>query len=177
MNGCIGLKDLPARLSIAGWTARTRRGRFAPHANGSTVTERRPDLGAFSQLLGYRILEWGPGRCRLEADITPTLLNRSGIVHGGVLAAIIDSAGGHAGTWCAVEGNVRRCVTVSLTVSYAGQARSGKLIADGRVRGGGRSIYFASTEIRDGRGALLAFGDATYKYRRGSDRPEGVPAE
>src|SRR3546814_11470031 len=71
---------------------------------------------------------------------------------------MIDSAGGHAGTWCAVEGNVRHCVTVSLNVSYAGQARGGMLIADSHVRGGGRSIYFASTEIRDERGTLLAFG-------------------
>ena len=139
------------------------------------MTEHRLDLGPFSQLLGYRIVEWGPKRCRLEAEITPVFLNRSGVVHGGVLATMIDSAGGHAGTWCAVESNVRRCVTVSLNVSYAGQARGGMLIADSHVRGGGRSIYFASTEIRDDRGTLLAFGDATYKYRRGSERPEGVP--
>src|SRR3546814_11421435 len=96
VEGTTGLKNLPTRLSIAGRTGCARPGRFAPHRTARiAMTEHRPDLGPFSPLLGYRVVEWGPKRRRPEAEITPGSLDRSGTGRGGGPATFISSSGGH----------------------------------------------------------------------------------
>lgn len=134
-----------------------------------------PDIGAFAASLGIDVAEWRDGFARLTMPVQPWHLNRSGVLHGGIVAALIDTACGYAGTWCATPGHVRWAVTLSLTTQFTGQARDGTLTAIGRRRGGGRRIFFASAEVLDGTGAVIGFGDATLRYRSGSDDPAGVP--
>ena len=62
---------------------------------------------AFRDLVGYRLIEWGDGYAKLELTLDARHMNRSGVAHGGVLTTLMDAVGGYAGTWCAVEGNVR----------------------------------------------------------------------
>ena len=133
------------------------------------------DIGAFGQMLGFRIVEWRDGHVRIEMDIRPEHLNRSGVLHGGIISALLDSACGYVGTWCTKEGNVRRVVTVSLTTNFTGQAKGGTITTIGRKRGGGRKIFFASAEVLDGNGQVLGFGDGVLRYRSGSEDPEGIP--
>jgi uncharacterized protein (TIGR00369 family) len=134
-----------------------------------------PDIGAFGQMLGFRVTEWRDGFVRMEMDVRPEHLNRSGVLHGGIVSALLDTACGYAGTWCTKKGNVRWAVTVSLTTQFTGQTRGGILTTIGRKRGGGRKIYFASAEVLDETGQLLGFGDSVQRYRGGSEDPEGVP--
>jgi uncharacterized protein (TIGR00369 family) len=134
-----------------------------------------PDIGAFGQMLGFRVTERRDGFVRMEMDVRPEHLNRSGVLHGGIVSALLDTACGYAGTWCTKKGNVRWAVTVSLTTQFTGQTRGGILTTIGRKRGGGRKIYFASAEVLDETGQLLGFGDSVQRYRGGSEDPEGVP--
>ena len=134
-----------------------------------------PDIGAFGRMLGFRITEWRDGLVRMEMDVRPEHLNRSGVLHGGIISALLDTACGYAGTWCAKKGNVRWAVTVSLTTHFTGQARGGTLTTVGRKRGGGRKIFFASAEVLDENGQVLGFGDSVQRYRSGSEDPEGIP--
>lgn len=131
----------------------------------------------FRDLVGYRLVEWTGGLARLEIDLDERHMNRSGVVHGGVLTTMMDAAGGYAGTWCSVEANVRRCVTVSLTSHFLAPAEGGRLTATARLRGGGRRIFVSSIEVTDTLGSLIAIGDGTYRLRRGSEAPEGAPRE
>jgi len=134
-----------------------------------------PDIGAFGQMLGFRVTEWRDGYVRMEMDVRPEHLNRSGVLHGGIISALLDTACGYAGTWCTKKGHVRWAVTVSLTTHFTGQARGGTLTTVGRKRGGGRKIFFASAEVLDENGQVLGFGDSVQRYRSGSEDPEGVP--
>jgi uncharacterized protein (TIGR00369 family) len=129
----------------------------------------------FQRTLQYRLAEWRPDEAVLTLDIKPFHLNRAGVVHGGVLATLLDTVGGFAGTYCTVPGNVRRGVTLSLTSTFLSQASSGTLRAVGRRRGGGRKIFMVTAEIFDGDGNLVALGEGTYRYRAGSEDPEGSP--
>ena len=129
----------------------------------------------FHSLLGVTILEWREGFARVALDITPRLLNRSDILHGGVLLALLDEVGALAGVWCSVTGNRRYAVTVDLSGHFTGQAKSGRLSATGEIVSHGRSLFFIRSEIRDAADQLISYGTSTHKWRRGSEAVEGVP--
>lgn len=119
----------------------------------------------FRTLLGYRLAEWRDGFAIIEIDIDNRHLNRSGVVHGGVYATLIDAAGGYAGCFSGMPGPARRAFTLSLNTNFIGTTRSGILRAIARKTGGGARIFFASIEVVDQVGAVLATGEGTYRLR------------
>jgi uncharacterized protein (TIGR00369 family) len=129
----------------------------------------------FRQLVGYRVLEWHDGEATITLTIGPRHLNRSGVLHGGVIATLIDAAGGYAGCFCPHEGRVRRSVTVSLNTQFLAQAKTGVLTARAQVRGGGKRLFVSTVEVHDGAGTLVGLGEGVYRYKTGSENPEGVP--
>jgi uncharacterized protein (TIGR00369 family) len=68
-------------------------------------------------------------------------------------------------------GETRAAVTLSLTTQFLAPAASGRLTATGRKVGGGRGVFFATAEIRDEAGALIARGEGVFRYRDSSNRP------
>ena len=122
------------------------------------------DLSGFNTYIGLQIVEWRDGFARLELSPQPHHLNRSAGLHGGVTSTLIDAAGGYCGTFLAVPGRVKRAVTLSLSVSFIGRATPGALISCiGERRGGGRSTFMASCEVRDATGLLVATGQGVYR--------------
>lgn len=121
-------------------------------------------MGNLSRHIDQVLDEWSDGFCRLTVDIDDRHSNRDGSVDGGVYAILIDSAAAYAGTFPDTGRPARRCVTVSMTVNYAGRAEGKRLIAEGRVRKMGGRLFFASTEVKDELGNLLAYGDGTFRY-------------
>jgi len=61
-------------------------------------------------LLGYRVTVWREDYAEMELEITDKLRNRSGRIHGGIFATMIDTVAGHAGCYCPYPGRVRRAV-------------------------------------------------------------------
>src|SRR5215471_2739462 len=98
---------------------------------------------AFQNLLGFTIVEWSEGHASVELPVTPEILNRTDIVHGGVLAGLIDVVCGLAGSFCPVPGNIRTGSTLALSTSFVAPVRRGPIRAVGRVKGGGRRIFQA----------------------------------
>ncbi len=129
----------------------------------------------FHGLIGSTRLEWRDGFVQVALDILPQHLNRSDILHGGVLLTLMDDVGALCGLWCSVPGHWRTGVTVDLAGHFTGQAKEGRIIATGECVSHGRSIYFARSEVRDMAGRLLSYGTSTHKWRRGSESVEGVP--
>lgn len=129
----------------------------------------------FQDLLGYHLAEWSEDHAVLELRVDPRHCNRAGVVHGGVLATLIDTACGFSASFCPYPGRLRRMVTLQLSTSFTGQVRHGLLRAVGRKKAGGSRIVFCSAEVLDEAGTLIATGEGTYRYRSGSESPEGVP--
>lgn len=134
-----------------------------------------PHDAPFHELLGLTVIEWRDGFARIACDTDRRHTNRSGIVHGGVLLAMMDQAAAYAGLWCSVPGHIRRAVTLDLDGRFTGQVAGGRLVAEGRLVRRGRNIFFCRSEVFDAAGALVAFGASTHRWRAGSESPEGQP--
>lgn len=129
----------------------------------------------FNDLIGFTIDEWREDYVCLGLVIEDRHRNRSGTVHGGVLAALLDAAGGFAGCFCTVDGNVRKAMTLSLATNFTGQARDGRIHVIATRKAGGRKIFFIQADVFDSEENLLATAQGTYRYRSGSESPEGLP--
>lgn len=135
-------------------------------------------LSPFHGLLGIEMRHWEEGLARLACMPGPQHANRSGIVHGGVMLALLDQVNAFAGLYCPMPGRKRHAVTLDLDTRFTGQGKIGDiLIAEGRLVSAGRNIFFARGEVRDAAGNLVAFGASTHRYRAGSHVLEGVEGE
>jgi uncharacterized protein (TIGR00369 family) len=136
------------------------------------------DHSAFRDLVGYAPVAWREFYVELALDIDARHRNRSGVAHGGVIATLADAAGGFAGCWCSHPNRIRRASTLSLNTQFVSVARRGdRLVARGIANPGGKSIFFATIEIRDATGRLVSTGTGVYKYRPGSETSQGVARE
>src|SRR5205085_4849103 len=122
-----------------------------PHAEG-------PTPGPFSALLGFRYISVDEHEAVVEADPGAEHTNGGGIVHGGFLAALLDTTTG----W-AVHARVPEGVAaphVSLSVQYVRAAVPGvTLVCRGRASSAGRRIGSTDAEItQDGRVVARAVG-------------------
>ena len=129
----------------------------------------------FRMLIGYRTKVWREGYGEVELVLGPQHLNSLGVVHGGIFAALLDVALGHAVSYSPVPGNTRYSTTVSLTTSFLESVSGGTLTASGRLEGLSGRLVTASGEVRDEAGALLAVAQGSFLYFPGSEQPAGVP--
>ncbi|MGE4281622.1 MAG: PaaI family thioesterase [Magnetospirillum sp.] len=120
----------------------------------------------YADLLGYRVKSWGPGEIVIEVDLGSQHGNRYGRVHGGLIASLIDAAGGLCGSYAAKPEDLKRAVTLSMNVNFLAPSTACRLRAVGRVSGGGRKVFFASVEVTDERHQLVAQGQGSFRYRQ-----------
>ena len=130
------------------------------------MTEPLYQHGNFADLIGYRLTAWREDEAEISLEVDARHMNRSGRLHGGVLATVIDAACGFAGCYEAPPGQGRRAMTLSLAAQYIGPVPAGtRLTASARRSGGGGRIFFSTCEVRDQDGRLVATSSATYRYR------------
>jgi uncharacterized protein (TIGR00369 family) len=109
---------------------------------------------AFYGWLGSSVVSAREGEVEIEMQAEPHHLNLQGLVHGGVIATLLDSAAGMS-----VKtriGEDRRHVTAQLNVNYLSPAQPGRLVARGTAVRVGVSIAFAEAEVTDERGRVVA---------------------
>jgi uncharacterized protein (TIGR00369 family) len=123
----------------------------------------------FNRYLGMRGGVVGEGRCTLVLPVRPEFVgdHRRPALHGGVLSALIDTAGGLA-AWTAL-GAGESVSTVDLRVDYLEPAGlRGDLHAEAELmRKGNRVCHVRISVTQDGR--LVAEGRAVYSIHRRSD--------
>lgn len=116
----------------------------------------RPPIAA---LFGAKLVSIGEGSARFECTPDESTYNPIGLVHGGLLCTLLDSAAG-----CAVHTMLGPGVgysTIEIKVSFlaAVRADSGTIEAEGRVLRLGRQVAFAEAHARTAAGKLV--GHAT----------------
>lgn len=132
----------------------------------------------FASLVGYRIALWSWGRADVALEVAEEHLNRSGILHGGVVSTLIDTACGYSGCYCDAPGRARRAMTLQLTTQFLSPARLGqRLTASATVTGGGKSVFFADCAVRADDGTPIGRGHGVFKYIAGSGDPAGMPVD
>lgn len=104
------------------------------------------DPGPFAQHLGFRVTRVDAEGAVVEADPGPEHLNGGGILHGGYLGALLDSATGWAVHGAASEVVLAPHVQLSTQFLRAGAAGR-PLVATARCTSAGGRICTAEAEI------------------------------
>jgi uncharacterized protein (TIGR00369 family) len=126
----------------------------------------------FHEWLGIEVETRAEGRTVYHLNIQPAHRNGAGAVHGGVIAALLDSAMGSAVVtaipkewWCS---------TTSLAVQFLEGTGSARLTARGTVMRRGARVAHVSGELVDGDGKLIATAQGSWHlrpHRPGSEPP------
>jgi len=119
----------------------------------------------YAELIGYKLRSKAKGYAELELTVEAKHLNRLEVPHGGVLATLIDTATGYAVALAKGPDQILPAVTISLSMQFLGQAKVGDvLVATGQHIGGGRTVGYATAEIKTADGRAIARGDATFRF-------------
>lgn len=116
--------------------------------------------------LTFRLAEIGEGTAVFEGDPGPHLLNPMGIVHGGWIMTLIDSATGCAAHTLLPAGAGYTTVETKVNFSRAIRADTGRVRAEARVVSKGRQIISAEAVVKGADGRVLAHGTSTLLVRQ-----------
>jgi uncharacterized protein (TIGR00369 family) len=127
----------------------------------------------FVELVGAHVEEAQEGYSRLSLVLEERHTNPTGVMHGGVVATVMDSAAAVALGRLRGE-RMRRDnphATVEMNVSLISAARPGdELVVDGRVLKLGRAVAFCESEARRrSDGELIAKGRFTFAISNRTD--------
>jgi 1,4-dihydroxy-2-naphthoyl-CoA hydrolase len=105
--------------------------------------------------LGIRTEEYGPDRVVLSLDWAPALCTTNGMLHGGVLMALADSAGGACALLNLPHG-AAGTTTIESKTNFLGAVRSGSVTATSTPLHRGGTTTVVETLVRDSTGKLIA---------------------
>ncbi len=114
----------------------------------------------FIQLIGLTVSRFENGTCISEMQLRKHHLSLSGRAHGGVLASMLDTTLGVAVYSALPEG--KSCATLSFNVSFFRPVAGGRLTCTSRVGNVTRQTAYASGEIHDENGRLIASATGTF---------------
>jgi uncharacterized protein (TIGR00369 family) len=124
----------------------------------------------YAKFLGLQLGEIRPGEVSIHLDIRDELKQNQGVVHGGAIASLIDTASAFAVLTQIDPGE--RVTTTDLTIHYLRPAITGRLLATARIIRGGRRLFVLSVDVHDDAGALIATAVTTYiKIEKNPSKP------
>lgn len=113
--------------------------------------------------LGIVFDAYGPDDVTVRLPFREDLTNDGTVYHGGVVSAVMDTAGA-AAAWSDHDFNKgARASTVSMSVQYVGTAKKSDLVCHARVLKRGRELIFSEITATDADGAVTAHGLQTYR--------------
>ena len=112
------------------------------------LTATMHDLMPFTALIGAEAVSAGPDEVRLRLAWDPSRCTAGGLMHGGALMALADSAGG----WCAslnLPDGATGTATVESKTNFLRGVTSGAIEAVSTVLHAGRTFIVVDTVVRD----------------------------
>jgi uncharacterized protein (TIGR00369 family) len=132
------------------------------------------EINHFPRLLGIEIDSVEEGRAVLSVEVHQELKQLQGVMHGGAIASLIDTAVAFAIIGASEPED--RFTTVEMKVNYLSAIREGRVTAEARLIRDGRRIIVAECDVFDDKGRLAAKGLLTYirlNERRDNDAEKG----
>ena len=115
-------------------------------------------------LLGIELVEVEPDVARLRLPFRPELATMGDVVHGGAIAALLDTASMTAAWSDDTVPESPAGATVSMHVDYVSAARGVDLLATARAVRRGRSLCFCEVEVTEPGGGVVAKGLAVHQF-------------
>jgi acyl-CoA thioesterase len=115
---------------------------------------------AYARLLGLEFVGAERGAATLALEAREDLTRMGGILHGGAIVSLLDSAAAFAALTLLEPGTTT--VTVDLTTHFLRPVSAGRIEARARVIRQGRRVSIISAEATDQTGRLVATATTTY---------------
>jgi acyl-CoA thioesterase len=124
------------------------------------AVQERFHTSPFNEWFGTELIRFGDGEIEVALEVKEHHLNPGGIIHGGVIASLLDIAIGLAlRTRLSVE---FAHVTTQLQINYLKPCRSGRVTATGTAIHQGRRTGYGEASLVDQRGRLLARANGAF---------------
>ena len=128
-----------------------------------------PGSGPYGAALGMTLLAEHPdGSVEVALEVRPDHEREGGIVHGGVMMTMLDSA---------MAACVRRTLaadewiaSASITTDFLKGVKGGRLVARGWIERRGRTMAFPRGELRDGDGHVVARASGLWAIQKRAPR-------
>jgi uncharacterized protein (TIGR00369 family) len=117
----------------------------------------------FHTWAGMEVTDAAAGEVTVAMDVLDRHINLQGLVHGGMLAILADTACGLSIRSAMEPGRLH--VTTDLDIHYLAPARPGRLFGHGKAIRVGRTLAFAEASVEDGEGRLLARAQSRFSVR------------
>lgn len=108
---------------------------------------------AYAKFLGLELCELKSGDVTVCLDVRDEMKQNHGVVHGGAIASLIDTASAFV-ILTAIDEN-ERVTTTDLTIHYLRPVTGGRMLARARIVRGGRRRFVVNVEVENG-GAMAA---------------------
>lgn len=137
------------------------------------LTRKRMKKSRLSALLGFHVESLAQGSAVLTMEVKERHKQIHDVVHGGVLAALADTAAAIAAYTVVPQGT--ELATIELKINYLSAIPGGRIKAVGTVLRAGRNFVVTECEIFDAKGALAAKALMTFGAAAGYSMERDAP--
>lgn len=120
----------------------------------------RMPLPNYDLTMGFRLVGWTADGAVVEVDVDERFRNPTGVLHGGVLAGLCDSAMGLTVSSLVAPGN--SCANTDLAVRFLRGTVVDVIRASARIVKMGRRMVFMEADVTSEKGELIARATSTF---------------
>jgi uncharacterized protein (TIGR00369 family) len=124
----------------------------------------------FYQLLQITLDQIDIGFARFRMPFRRELIQVNGVVHGGAIAALADTAVAFALMTLVQRGE--KVTTVEFKINFLAPIDKGEMIGEARIVNKGKKLVLADMEVKNEEGKMLAKGLATYMILKSPQNTE-----
>ncbi len=118
----------------------------------------------FDEFLGFVYERVSPNEVHVTLPLQPLHINSVGIVHGGIISALVDVA--MSNLMDADEAGVQNAVTIDLHTTFLQGAKGKSLTAVATIVKTGRTLMYADCQVVNEENLLVARATGTFFVRK-----------